>query len=308
MVTASARIARLLTLVPWLRANDGITIAEAATHFQITPDQLEKDLWLLIVCGVPGYGPDQLIDIDFWDDGHIHVRDPQTLDVPLRLSFEEAATLIIALRLLAQLPGATDAVHSALDKLIAATDIERIGIQMATEPDPAIITVIDQAVQASTTIRLQYASGSDDRISERTVTPLRTLSVDGRHLLVAYCHEAEAERTFRIDRIVRAALDTEAPRRQIATEPRPPLQVTCVLAPEARWVADVHPCEEAEELPDGRLRVRMAVYDPAWVVALMLRLGGAGEVLEPADVRTAVADAAQSALASYARATSTGRL
>ena len=46
----------------------GVTIAECAEHFGVTEEQLQEDLWQLVVCGLPGYGPDQLVDIQFWDD------------------------------------------------------------------------------------------------------------------------------------------------------------------------------------------------------------------------------------------------
>jgi proteasome accessory factor C len=95
----------MLALVPWLAEHDGVTIAEAAEHFSISEKQLEDDLWLVIMCGIPGYMPDQLIDIDFWDDGRIRVIEPLTLARPMRLSAEEAVTLLIALRLMAQVPG-----------------------------------------------------------------------------------------------------------------------------------------------------------------------------------------------------------
>ena len=93
--TAGARLTRLLALVPWLMAHDGVTIDEAALHFGVTASDLERDLWLLVVSGLPGYGPDQLVDIDFWDDGVIHVRDPQTLDRPLRLTPDEALVSLV---------------------------------------------------------------------------------------------------------------------------------------------------------------------------------------------------------------------
>jgi proteasome accessory factor C len=101
----------MLSLVPWLTSHDGVTIDDAARHFDVSPEQLEKDLWLLIVCGLPGYGPDQLVDIDFWDDGRIHVIDPQTLDRPLRLGADEATSLLLGLRLLEQVPGVRSSRH-----------------------------------------------------------------------------------------------------------------------------------------------------------------------------------------------------
>jgi proteasome accessory factor C len=61
--TSAERLSRMLSLVPWLTSHDGVTIDDAARHFDVSPEQLEKDLWLLIVCGLPGYGPDQLVDI-----------------------------------------------------------------------------------------------------------------------------------------------------------------------------------------------------------------------------------------------------
>ena len=90
--TASARLSRLLSLVPWLRQHDGVSVAEAAAHFGVTPEELTQDLWLTVCCGLPGHGPDQLIDIQFWDeDATIHVIDPQTLERPLRFSPGEAS-------------------------------------------------------------------------------------------------------------------------------------------------------------------------------------------------------------------------
>ena len=107
--TAATRLSRLLALVPWLSAHEGVTIDEAAAHFDVTPDQLQNDLWLLICTGRPGHQHGDLVDIQFWDeDGRITVVDAQTLDRPLRLSPDEAASLLVALRVLAQVPGPHD--------------------------------------------------------------------------------------------------------------------------------------------------------------------------------------------------------
>ncbi len=308
MSSAGERITRLLALVPWLRAHDGMTITQAAEHFGVSAAQLEKDLWLLVVCGLPGYGPDQLIDIDFWDDGRIHVLDPQTLDVPMRLAFEEAASLIVALRLLAQLPGAPDAVHTALDALIDASDIEDIedtGVYVAQEPQPLTTKEIERAIDEQLLLQMQYASGSTGEITERTVEPKRIVSSDGRHLLIGYCRSAEAERSFRIDRIVRIEATQPCIPTPYESSAAAPIIATCLLEPEARWVADVHADGAVDSLADGRWQVRLPVFDPAWLVALLLRLRGAAQVVDPPELRDIVAAAANEALASYARESKT---
>ena len=100
----SDRIPRLLALVPWLIRRPGITMTQTAEHFGIGVDTLTKDLWQIVLCGLPGYGPDQLVDIDFWDDDRIWVNDPQTLASPMRINSEEAIALGIALRRMSQIP------------------------------------------------------------------------------------------------------------------------------------------------------------------------------------------------------------
>ena len=119
----SDRISRLLALVPWLAQRPGITLTQTADHFGISVETLTKDLWQLVLCGLPGYGPDQLVDIDFWDDDRIWVQDPQTLAVPMRISSEEAIALSIALRRMNQIPGVAekDTINRLLVKMDAVT-------------------------------------------------------------------------------------------------------------------------------------------------------------------------------------------
>jgi len=115
----SERITRLLALVPWLIKRPGITLTQTAEHFGISVEALTKDLWQLVLCGLPGYGPDQLVDIDFWDDDRIWVQDPQTLALPMRISSEEAIALSIALRRMNQIPGVgeKDAINRLIEKM-----------------------------------------------------------------------------------------------------------------------------------------------------------------------------------------------
>jgi proteasome accessory factor C len=55
-----------------------------------------------------------------------------------------------------------------------------------------------------------------------------------------------------------------------------------VLEPDARWVSEYYPVEHLEELDGGRLRIRMRYADTAWMVRLLLSLGGEVSVERPA--------------------------
>ena len=313
-MNSAARLSRLLALVPWLAVNDGITITEAASHFGVSPAQLEKDLWLLIVCGLPGHGPDQLVDIQFWDDGRIHVLDAQTMSAPLRLSGDEAVALLVALRLLAQIPGdhdraalikATHRLQEAVGELggEASVVVQAVG-------DDSVIDVINEAIRDHRAVRIVYGSATRDEVTERVIEPLRITSDDGRTYVEAMCWRAGALRTFRLDRILSATL-TESPSAGIAP-PDPgshdvadaaaaqPISAVIAIDPNAGWVLDVLDVVDVVESADGSLTGRVILHDPEWLVRTMLSFGGVAQVLEPADLRQSVADAAKRALAAYA--------
>jgi proteasome accessory factor C len=308
-MSASGRLTRLLALVPWLLAHDGVTLTAAADHFGVTEDQLEQDLWLLVVCGVPGYGPDQLIDIQFWDDGRVHVLDPLTLARPLRLSSEEATTLLVALRMLAQLPGVEDreAVLSAAAKLEQGTHATDRFVAIDVDVPQQIRDSIDAALAQRRDLDIEYASATSDEVTRRTIRPMRLLSVDGLSYLEAYCLSAEALRTFRLDRILASAVSGERPADWQLAEAedsplpaRPRRTATLLLEPSARWIIDVHHAvaDRAPE-PDGRTRVQLPMHSPDWVVRLVLSLRGAATVVDPPELGIAVADAARAALSAY---------
>ena len=68
MTAVSTRLVRLLNMVPYFQANPKITYAEAATDLGVSVKQLRDDLNQLWMCGLPGYGPGDLIDFEFSGD------------------------------------------------------------------------------------------------------------------------------------------------------------------------------------------------------------------------------------------------
>jgi proteasome accessory factor C len=311
-VNAAPRLTRLLALVPWLVSHPDVTVEQCAEHFGVSPAELERDLWLVVVCGVPGYGPDQLVDIDFWDDGVIKVIDPQTLGRPMRLTQEEATTLLVALRLLAQVPGidGRDAVLGAAAKLEEATGSggsqRRVAVSVDVPHD--VTRAVDEALREDRELAIRYAAVTREEISERTIRPLRLLVIDGVGYLEADCRLAGALRTFRLDRIVEARVGAPAgmpgstgPEESAGDSTSIPDRVaTLALEPEARWIVDVHRASvRKSDDGQGRMVVDLPLITWDWGVRLVLSLGGAATVLEPAELAERVARAAADALAAY---------
>jgi len=305
------RLARLLALVPWLVAHDGVTIGECAAHFGVTEEQLERDLWLLVVCGVPGYGPDQLVDIDFWDDGVIHVIDPQTLGRPLRLTHEEALTLLVSLRMLAQLPGVDgrDAVVTAAAKLerFAGEGAGARHVAVQVDVPVAVTAAVDEALRDRLELHLTYAAATRDEVTTRTVEPRQVLAVDGIGYLEAYCRSAGALRTFRLDRIVTA--ETGVPLPPAASGPvegdssgtrSEPEWAVLEVGARSRWLLDVHPGTTVVSAPgEEPVVARVPMLSLDWAVRLVLGRAGDVRALAPPDLVSAVREGAAAALAAY---------
>ena len=326
--SATARLSRLLTMVPWLLTHQGVEIDVAAAEFGVSEAQIEADLALLFLCGTPGGYHDDLIDAQ-WEDGQVYVSNADTIARPLRLGVDEALSLMVGLRALAAVPGLgeRDAVDRALAKLEAATSevsgvaaqADRISVDMGVEAEgggadgerlEGQLAALRRALAAHRRVHLSYVVPSRDETTERDVDPMRLVNVDGPWYLEAWCHRAQDVRLFRLDRIAELeVLDVDGtppadarPRDLDNGIFRPDelsLRVVLDLDQQARWVRDYYPCESAQERDGGGLRVTIATSDTAWLRRLLLRLGGAARVVSPDELRAEVREGAEAALALY---------
>lgn len=314
MTASNERLPRLLALVPYLLNRPAITVKEAAADFGITPKQLRKDLELLWMCGLPGYGPGDLIDLSF-EGETITVSFDAGMNRPLRLTAAEAASLLVALRALADTPGVvdTDAVQRALAKIEAAVGKAQpagmvVGLGAFEREETAEIrAAVQDAVKRERAVRIRYYSQSHDAISDRVVDPMRLLLLEGRGYLEAWCRAALGVRLFRLDRIDQVDVldEPSAPpphAQQTDTseglfQPREDQKIAVLLLePDAHWVAEYYPVDHAAELSDGRTRVLMRYDDPSWMVRLLLGLGGDVHVEQPSELADEVRRQAEEAL------------
>jgi predicted DNA-binding transcriptional regulator YafY len=319
-VRATDRLARLLAMVPWLLNRQGVPLAEAARHFDITEAQLVKDLELLFVCGMPGHMPDDLIEAE-WDSGRVYLDNAEAISRPLRLAPDEAIALIAGLRTLAELPVADSApdrraVESALAKLSAAAQdavgaASRLTIDLGIGAAEETLRTARLALRLRRRLRLRYVVPARDETTERDVDLMRVTNVGGRWYLEAWCHRAEGVRLFRVDRVAGVelldvdgtppaeAVSRDADDDRLFTPSESDLLVTLEVEPRGRWVAEYYPVESTEELDGGRLRVSLRVANPRWLPRLILRLGGAGRIVAPQALADEAVAAARAALAGY---------
>jgi predicted DNA-binding transcriptional regulator YafY len=316
ITSATARLSRLLAMVPWLLQRQGIPLAEAARHFDITEDQLVKDLELLFVCGTPGHFPDDLIEAN-WDSGRVFLGNAEPISRPLRLGVDEAVALLAGLRALADVPGLHDrqVLDSVLAKLSAtageaASRAGTLHVDLSGGAQEPILAAARDALERGRRVRLRYLVPSRDETTDRDVDPMRVVNAGDRWYLEGWCHRAEAVRMFRLDRVVQIdvlqvpglppARAVIRPVEQNLFAPSPDDTVVTVdLEASARWVAEYYPVEQVDELPQGRRRVRLRTASQDWLPRLALRLGGGLSVVSPPEVAERVRELAVQALAGY---------
>lgn len=305
-----ARLQRVLALIPWILAHPGVTIAELADRFEVDEAELQRDLELLPMCGLPPYTADRLIDVYVGDDGAVEMRLAEYFERPLRLTAAEGVALVAAGRALLAVPGADrdGPLATALAKLEDAVGA-RGGI--AVHVDAADhLDRLRQAVDDGDQIEIDYYSSARDEMTTRVVDPVRVFHALGAWYLAGWCHRAEADRLFRIDRVraVRVTGQKAAVHEQAGVEPdgdlvyRPApddLRVRLRLDPGAEWVAESIPVEERTDRAHGRVDVVLAVSGRAFLERLLLSLGPAAEVLGPPAAQEIRAAAARRILARY---------
>ncbi len=318
LVTSTERLQRLLALVPYVVSRKSVGLAETAQAFGVSERELVDDLNLLWCVELRAPDPYCPIDLSY-EGGEIVVSQAESIGLPLRLAVDEASALLVALRMLAEVPGLED--RSAMSRLIAkleaaAGEAASASAQVAVQVDfpdeeaERLAAQIRAALSACCRLHLRYYVPGRDEATERDVDPMRLLVVEGRPYLEGWCLRAEGVRLFRLDRVLGLeVLDVPAapPAEAVGVDvdeglfrPSPDdVPVVLELSAAGRWVAEYYPCESTSDLPDGRLRVVLRTPDTGWVRRLALRLGEDGRVISPAALAADVREAAAAALANY---------
>jgi len=309
-LTARERMGRLLSVIPWVTQNEGALIDEIERRFDYPREMLLRDLQeVVFFVGVYPFTPDQLIEVDISDD-KVWIRYADWFARPLRLTAEEAATLLAAASAALVLTDeeTPDPLTRALTKLgtiVGAKADQAIDVRLG-DAQTEIVDEIRHALD-NQVLSIRYYSYGRDSISERQIDPLRLFNEHGNWYLDAWCHTADAPRVFRVDRISHADR-TDIPvdnSRSVQSasfaassgDPR----VTLRLGRSAHWVVEQYPCESVTHDPDGTIIVELAITEIPWLQRLLLRLGPAAVIsrADPPITEEVISDAARKILSLY---------
>ncbi len=302
----ATRLTRILSMLPWVIAHPGTTVGDVCERFGYTRSQLLEDLNLIFVCGLPGYGPGDLM-VAYVDDDRVVVDTADYFAGAPRLSAAESLALLASGLTVIASGQASEPLESAVDKLsrslLAGSDV--VTVDVAGEPELA--GLLRRAAAEHRVARIEYTTLSRGDTTVRDVEPWSVFSSLGNWYLSAFCRSARAERVFRIDRVRSAVVGDEAfvP----PAEPPPPevrytpsegdVRAVIALSPAARWVVDYYPVEVVNENEEA-LTVRFSSSDPGVAAGLLLRLGPTAHLVEGREVADALADLRERILRRYA--------
>ncbi len=299
------RLNRILAMLPWVMANPGATVEELCDRFGYTRNQLVSDLNTVFVCGLPGYGPGDLM-VAYIDDDEVVVEMADYFARPVRLTAPEAIGLLASGRALLSSGQGSEVLRSAVDKLEAVLLPRGEDAVVVELPDPPLVDVLRRAAAAGDVMRIEHTSVASGRTTVRDIEPWSVFGTLGNWYVSAFCRSAGAERVFRVDRIRSAVATGE--RFEPPAEPPPPevrytpseedVRATIALGPRARWVADYYPVEVVAD-DDERLVVRFSAADPKVAARLLIRLGDSATLLDGEEVAAATADLRAAILGRY---------
>ena len=298
---AASRALRTMDLIPYILENPGISIGKLAKQFAVSEKQVESDLQLIFMCGLPGYTPYELIDLIF-EDGVVSIIDPQVLDKPRRFTKSELVVIILGLQLLSEL-SASDATR--LGKLqLLSNKIMKLGgsnsvvIAPSTSKSP-YVEIITRAITDKKSLTIQYQSLVKDEISVRSIIPHSLFLMNGNLYLSALDLKAKSDRTFKVELIKDCEIGNEISNEAVTQVSSAPEVVLDVQRVYRNFIERNSSIITAVEEQKNSFRVHLKLNNLEWLKRSILSNSPGIKVISPPSLAQEVAELAASLLASY---------
>lgn len=301
-----SRLSRILALIPYVLNREVAGVGEIMERFGYSQEQLTRDLNTIFVCGLPGYGPGDLMEA-YMDEDEVIIDAAEFFTKAPRLTPSEALGLLAAGMTVLGSGEGSPALESAVAKLskVVMPDADTSLTVDVLDESQNVGTLRDAAADGRV-VRIVYRSVGKEETTERDVEPWSVFTTLGRWYLLGHCRLVEGQRTFRVDRIKQLeVLDETFEPPQSVPEPGVGYSpskddVSCVidLMPRARWVLEYYPVDVVRE-SSRTTRIRFHSPDTEVPARLLLRLGQDGRLVEGDAVAARVEAIGRSLLAKY---------
>jgi proteasome accessory factor C len=298
---AASRALRTMDLIPYILENPGVPIAKLAKQFSVSEKQIESDLQLVFMCGLPGYTPYELIDLIF-EDGVVSIIDPQVLDKPRRFTKSELVVIALGLQLLSEL-SASDS--SRLSKIqLLSNKITKLGGSKSVVFAPSsskspFVEVISKAIANKESLTMQYQSLVKDEISQRSIFPHNLYFMNGNLYLSALDISAKSDRVFKVELIKACESGNESIGEIINEESSTSEVILDVQKTHKNFIERNSSIITAIDDQTNSFRVHLKLSNLEWLKRSILSNSPGIKVISPSLLAQEVSQLATALLASY---------
>jgi predicted DNA-binding transcriptional regulator YafY len=301
-----SRLSRILALIPYVLSKDGVEVSEILERFGYDVDQLTRDLNTVFVCGLPGYGPGDLMEA-YIDGDEVVIDAADYFDRAPRLTSTEALSLLAAgMAIIGSGQGSAEleSAVAKLTKVVIPDAASTISVDVSGESET--VRTLKQAAAEQRPVRITYRSLSKETETVREIEPWVVFATLGNWYVQAHCRMVDDQRVFRLDRIRDLEL-LDGRFDRPADPPEPGVgyvqsdedtTARILLSPGAEWVLDYYPVDVISQSAKGT-EILFASPHAEIPSRLLLRLGATAQLIEGEEVRERLTELGQALLDRY---------
>jgi proteasome accessory factor C len=297
--TPLEQTARMLDLVPFLLTHQGIALNDLADHFKVDTEIMLDDLNTLWMCGLPGYTPLELIDLNF-DSGFVSIRNAAPLAYIRTMSSSEIVALVLGLDLLLDDSVQISPENRKRIEVLSKKLRREIGtnVEISLSSPAPFRSVIESAIASRKSVEMTYFSPTSDQSTERIVSPYHFFQEGEYEYFEAFCDTSHGMRTFRVDRIVSAAIcDLVKSVSDAGLTEGASIRIQARIQSPDRHTAETFGLSYSS-LEDGQ-SIEISAFSQEWLSRAIIAGGGTVSAQSPLDIREKIRLTAEDALALY---------
>ena len=299
--TAAVRALRTMDLIPYILEHPGISINQLSKIFNVAEKEIEKDLQLAFMCGLPGYTPYELIDLTY-EEGVVSIIDPQVLNKPRNFSNNERVVIALGLEILKEINLSNLENLKKIDKLrekfLDKKDEDSV-IVVEQDLSFPFLNIINQAIFERRIVIFDYQSVSKDVLSSRNVLPHKLYLQNGNLYLSGNDVQAQSDRIFKADQILSCTIGDLADTDRFHLTQQEEIVELIVNHDNFNFIERNSSIIIDQEITNGQLHVKIRASNFDWLKRAILSNAPSIKVISPESLASEVEQMASDLISAY---------
>lgn len=299
--TAAVRALRTMDLIPYILEHPGISINQLSKIFNVAEKEIEKDLQLAFMCGLPGYTPYELIDLTY-EEGVVSIIDPQVLNKPRNFSNNERVVIALGLEILKEInlsnPENLKKIDKLREKFLDKKDEDSV-IVVEQDLSFPFLNIINQAIFERRIVIFDYQSVSKDVLSSRNVLPHKLYLQNGNLYLSGNDVQAQSDRIFKADQILSCTIGDLADTDRFHLTQQEEIVELIVNHDNFNFIERNSSIIIDQEINNGQLHLKIRASNFDWLKRAILSNAPSIKVISPESLASEVEQMASDLISAY---------